>query len=87
MNIYKAIDERHSVRQYFSKKIEQNIIDSLTTLINEINNKSGLNIQLVLNDKKSFDCFLSHYGKFSGVENYIALVGKKSNNLNEKLGY
>ncbi len=27
------------------------------------------------------------YGSFSGVENYIALVGKKSQDLEEKVGY
>ncbi len=87
MNMLKVIDERHSVRQYFSKEIEDNIKNSLISLIDEINKNYDLNIQLICNDKKTFDCFLSHYGKFVGVENYIALVGKKRNGLNEKLGY
>lgn len=30
---------------------------------------------------------MAHYGKFTCVKNYIALVGKKSSNLDEKLGY
>ena len=30
---------------------------------------------------------MAHYGKFSGVTNYIALVGKKSNMLDELCGY
>ena len=30
---------------------------------------------------------MAHYGKFSGVENYIALVGKKGAGLDEKAGY
>jgi hypothetical protein len=30
---------------------------------------------------------MAHYGKFSGVRNYIALVGKKSAGLDEALGY
>lgn len=30
---------------------------------------------------------MAHYGKFSGVQNYIALVGKKNSDLDEKLGY
>ena len=29
----------------------------------------------------------AHYGKFSGVKNYIALVGRKSPGLEEKAGY
>ena len=30
---------------------------------------------------------MAHYGKFSGVQNYIALIGKKSSDLDEKIGY
>lgn len=30
---------------------------------------------------------MAHYGKFSGVENYIALIGKKGPDLEEKCGY
>ena len=29
---------------------------------------------------------MAHYGKFDGVHNYIALVGKKSSTLDETLG-
>lgn len=30
---------------------------------------------------------MAHYGKFSGVQNYIALVGEKSADFDEKSGY
>lgn len=30
---------------------------------------------------------MAHYGKFRGVENYIALVGRKGGELEEKAGY
>lgn len=30
---------------------------------------------------------MAHYGKFAGVRNYIALVGKKAPGLDETLGY
>ena len=30
---------------------------------------------------------MAHYGKFSGCNNYIAVVGKKSDDLDEKAGY
>lgn len=36
---------------------------------------------------KDFDGFMAHYGKFSGVKNYIALIGKKDALLDEKCGY
>lgn len=35
----------------------------------------------------SSDSFMAHYGKFSGVTNYIALVGKRGDTLDELCGY
>lgn len=87
MDILEAINQRHSVRQYLEKDIDQNIISLLQSEINDCNKESGLNIQLITNEAKAFDSFMAHYGKFSGVKNYIALIGKKSNNLDELCGY
>ena len=44
-------------------------------------------MQLVLNEPNAFDGFMAHYGKFSGVKNYIAIIGNKTDNLEEKCGY
>ena len=44
-------------------------------------------MQLVLDEPQAFDSFMAHYGKFSGVKNYIAIIGKKSANLEEISGY
>lgn len=49
--------------------------------------ESGLHMQLVLDEPKGFDGFMAHYGKFSGVKNYIAVIGKKGRDLEEKCGY
>ena len=46
-----------------------------------------MHIQLIANEPKAFDGFMAHYGKFSGVTNYIAIIGKKSADLDEKAGY
>lgn len=77
--------ERHSVRQYESKKIEEEKRKVLVDLIKEINQENDLNIQICFDEKEAFDTFIAHYGKFEGVENYIALVGKKKND--ELIGY
>lgn len=82
-----AMLDRHSVRQYEDREIPQNIIEQLTIEIEKCNKESGLHIQLVTNEPKAFDGFMAHYGKFSGVNNYIALVGKKSAELDELCGY
>ncbi len=87
MDISEAIKERHSVRAYTDKKIEGEVLFALENKIAEINGESGLNVQLVLNEEKAFGGRMARYGKFSGVKNYIAMVGKKGVDLSEKVGY
>lgn len=87
MDMKTAMNERHSVRSYLDKPIETDKAQVLQTFINECNNSGDLHIQLVLNEPKAFDCLMAHYGKFSGVQNYIALIGKKTADLQEKIGY
>lgn len=87
MDIMQAMQERHSVRQYKKQPLGEEVITELQDEISECNRESGLHIQLVTNEPKAFDGFMAHYGKFSGVTNYIALIGKKDNDLEEKCGY
>lgn len=87
MDLMKAIQERHSVRSYVDKLIEPQIKEELTNEINVCNKESGLHIQLVTEEAGAFDSFMAHYGKFSGVKNYIALIGKKGDGLDETIGY
>lgn len=87
MEIIDAIRQRRSVRQYEDRAIEEDILAQLKEEIDACNDESGLHIQLVVNEPKAFSGFMAHYGKFSGVTNYIALVGKKSKNLDELCGY
>ncbi len=87
MNLIEAMNMRHSVRQYKNKPLEAELISALETEIEACNQESGLHIQLVRNEPKAFDGFMARYGKFSGVTNYIAMVGKKGSGLEEKCGY
>lgn len=87
MDILEIMKARHSVRQYSGKKIESGIREKLTALVSECNEESGLNIQIFFDEPKCFNNMMAHYGKFDGVENYIALVGKKGADLDEKAGY
>lgn len=87
MDITEAIKKRHSVRQYTARPLDENIISALRQEISACNSESGLHIQLVINEPKAFDGFMARYGKFSGVANYLAMVGKKDENLDEKCGY
>lgn len=87
MDILQAMEQRHSVRQYTPEPLGEEAIATLRQEIERCNKASGLHIQLVLNEPKAFDGFLAHYGKFSGVQNYIALVGTKNSDLDETCGY
>lgn len=87
MELIEAIRSRHSVRRYTDKPIEAEILNVLQAEIADCNKEGNLHIQLVTNEPKAFDSFMAHYGKFSGVKNYIALIGKKSDKLDELCGY
>ena len=83
-----AITLRHSVRHYKDLPIEDEKCAELNRLIKECNLKSGLNIQLVLDNPECFKTLMNHYGWITGAKNYIVLVGKKSvENLDEVCGY
>lgn len=86
MTLQEAIVARHSVRKYIDKEIPTDIITALQDKIAECNNVGNLNIQLVLNETRAFSGKLS-YGSFSGVKNYLVMVGKKGDNLDERVGY
>lgn len=87
MELMDAMKQRHSVRQYTDKPIEAELLAALQTEIETCNQEGGLHIQLVSNEPKAFDSRMAHYGKFSGVTNYIALIGPKSDRLEELCGY
>ncbi|MGL4549242.1 nitroreductase family protein [Eubacterium aggregans] len=42
---------------------------------------------MITDEPRAFDSTMAHYGKFSGVPNYIAMIGKKGKGLDECCGY
>lgn len=87
MDLQEAMKKRHSVRTYTAQKITGDVKEKLQQMLTQCNGESGLHMQLVLEKPKAFDSFMAHYGKFSGVQNYIALVGPKGDKLEELCGY
>lgn len=87
MTIEEAIAARHSVRQYKDTPLSEEQITALRSMMEQINSDRGLHLQLVLNEPKAFSGLFARFIKFSGAMNYIALVGKNSDDLKEKLGY
>jgi len=88
MDLIEAIKARHSVRHYSIVAIDSERIEKLQQLVSECNIESGMHIQLITNEPRSFgESFLAKYGKFSGVTSYFAMIGKKDESLDEKVGY
>lgn len=87
MTILEAMQQRHSVRTYSARPLPDETIAALEREVEAINAESGLHMQLVLNEPKAFGGFMAHYGKFSGVQHYLALIGPKSKTLFEQCGY
>lgn len=94
MTLLEAIKDRHSVRRYIDKPIEPELVSILQEKVNEVNKEGNLHIQLVTNEPKAFKGKMA-YGTFSGVSNYFAMVGKKTDSsadssqasLSERMGY
>ena len=84
MTIHEAIQQRHSLRRYADRPIEAEKVAALRALIEQCNCESGLNMQLVTDEPTAFNCRMARYGRFSGVSNYFALIGRADEpNLDE----
>ncbi len=87
MELFEAIKERHSVRSYLDKPIEEEKLAILRDKIDEYNRESHIHIQLVTNEPVAFTQGMAHYGKFSGVKNYFVVAGPKGSDSEQKCGY
>ena len=85
--IMEVIRARHSVRSYTEKAIPEDIAQALRQELDQCNAEGGLHLQLVTGDEHAFEGAMAHYGHFSGVRNYVALVGPAGAAGEEKLGY
>lgn len=88
MDTIEAIRVRHSVRQYSDRPIPEDVRAELERIIAERNREDGIShVQIFYGDPACFDSFIAHYGKFDGVQNYIAMVANKQEGAMERLGY
>lgn len=86
MNIREAARKRHAVKKYTGNAIPVDIVSLLNDKIMKINQSADLDLLLVTGSSDG----LSNIAKFilsKGVKNYFILAGKKSPDLDEKLGY
>ncbi len=87
MELWEAIEKRHSVRRYTDRALSGDTESALRAVIDQCNAESGLHIQLCLQEPKAFGSGLARYGAFRNVSNYIALVGKDGPDFEERCGY
>lgn len=84
----KVVELRHSVRSYADTPISEEHQTLLNGIISQCNEAANLHMQLIVNEPLAFGkSRLAHYGKFSGVRNYVCLVGPKNDGTEEQLGY
>ena len=87
MTLQEAIQARHSVRAYKEQPLADETVRVLAEKIAELNQEGRLHMQLIQNEPKAFQGTLAKYGKFRNVNNYIVMAGKKSDDLDERVGY
>lgn len=87
MELWEAMEQRHSVRAYQNRPIAGEVKEELEAWIAQCNREGGLHMQLILDEPRAFSGGMARYGKFSGVRNYIAVVGPKGPGLEEACGY
>ncbi|MCH3975629.1 MAG: nitroreductase [Bifidobacterium tibiigranuli] len=73
-----AIAERHSVRMYTDEPVADEALATLHEEITACNAASSLHIQLISGLDDAFCGYPTHYGRFRGVHNAIALIGAGS---------
>lgn len=87
MTIDEAIRNRHTVRNYDGRALAPETEKTLQAMINAVNQEAGLHFQLINGENEALAPYTIHYGKWTGVTNYISLVGKDTPELDELCGY
>ena len=86
LTLQEAIQARHSVRAYKEQPLTDADAQALQEKIAELNREGRLHMQLIRNESKAFKGVFA-YGKFFGVTNYVVMIGKKADDLDELVGY
>ena len=85
IDLIQAMKDRHSVRSYISRPIDENKVTVLQNEIQKINAESGLHFQLMINESRAFSGRLAHYGSFYNCANYFAVTARDGRDV--EIGY
>ena len=75
MDLIEAMEARHAIRMYTDEPVADDAIAALRQEIDVCNAESGLHTQMVTGLDDAFLGLKTHYGRFKGVHNAIALIG------------
>ncbi|MDF7663170.1 nitroreductase family protein [Bifidobacterium sp. ESL0763] len=76
MDLNEAMERRHSVRMYSDEPVSQNLLNDIAVEVKRCNAASDLHFQMAAGLDDAFCGHKTHYGRFTGVHNAIALVAK-----------
>ncbi|WP_419497740.1 nitroreductase family protein [Bifidobacterium pullorum] len=76
MNLLEAMEQRHAIRAYTDEPVDPSTLSILRAEIDACNQESGLHIQMAAGLDDAFLGLKTHYGRFTGVHNAIALIGR-----------
>ncbi|MBW3088543.1 nitroreductase [Bifidobacterium sp. 82T24] len=75
MDLLEAMEARHAIRMYTDEPVDADALAALQSEIDACNAESGLHIQMTHDLDDAFLGLKTHYGRFKGVHNAIALIG------------
>ena len=87
MTEIEAIKERHSVRNYKDKEIEQDKIDQLNELIAKCNEEGNIHLQLCVDAGNTYNRLLNKAMGLGSAPSVIACVGPDDDTVEERIGY
>ena len=76
---------RHAVRMYTDEPVPEDALAALRAEIDAINAASGLDFQMTAGMPDAFMGLKTHYGRFRGVHNAIALIGSDGSGRGDTL--
>lgn len=85
MDAFELMKQRHSVRRFTDRPLDESAVRQLREEIDTVNQKSGLHIQLVTEEPEAFQAGKTSYGSFKGCKNYFVMAGPRGKD--EEIGY
>lgn len=87
MDFHDAIEARYSIRSYTGGPLTEEERAAFSQEIARLNEAGNLHMRLVVDEPEAFSSLLAHYGKFSGVKDYLVLAGMPAPLLEQRCGY